>query len=105
MENNNFKEKVFLSLTKSIKELIKKVEELVITIQSNNPHNYLAREWIDSTEVCNLLKISKCTLQKYIRQSIFPRSKINGKNFFKPQDIEKVLKNNYTNQKNIKTQE
>lgn len=103
MDNTDFRERVFLSLVKAIKNLIKKVEELISTIRSNNPRDYLAREWIDSTQVCHLLNISRSTLQKYVQQEVLPYSKINGKNFFRPRDIESILKENYTNKETLKT--
>lgn len=54
----------------------------------------LEHEWLDSQEVCNLLHISKRTLENYCVKGHIPYSKIVGKVFYRKIDINEVLKNN-----------
>lgn len=51
-------------------------------------------EWLDSQEVCMILDIGKRKLQ-YLRNSRkLNYSVIGGKNYYKPEDVQKVLKQN-----------
>jgi len=51
--------------------------------------------WLDISEVCILLKISKRTLQNYRDNKLLSYSQICGKIYFKASDIEALLKENY----------
>lgn len=54
--------------------------------------------WIDNTEVCRLLHISKRTLQ-YLRASgKLPYSTLGNKCYYKPEDVKALLGNNLTTQ-------
>ena len=53
-----------------------------------------SEEWLDSTDVCNMLKISKRTLRSWKRQGLFSASTVNGKNYYRRTDIEQLLKDN-----------
>ncbi|MDR0700241.1 MAG: helix-turn-helix domain-containing protein [Tannerella sp.] len=57
-------------------------------------------EWLNNEEVCNLLHISKRTLQTYRDTGAIPYSKIGRKCYYKTSDIEQFI-----NQSQIKTQE
>lgn len=49
-------------------------------------------EWLDSQEVCMILNIGKRKLQ-YLRNSRkLSYSVIEGKNYYKPEDVQKILK-------------
>jgi len=48
-------------------------------------------EWLKSSEVQNLLKISAGTLQNYRINGTLPFKKIGGTLYYKYQDIEKLL--------------
>ncbi|MBP7497441.1 MAG: helix-turn-helix domain-containing protein [Bacteroidales bacterium] len=57
-------------------------------------------EWLDASEVCQMLKISKRCLQNYRLKKILKYSRIGGKIYFKKKDLEELLENNYMNFKN-----
>lgn len=47
--------------------------------------------WLDNQDVCNILSISKRTLQSYRDNGTIPYTQIERKMFYKPEDVEKVL--------------
>lgn len=49
-------------------------------------------KWLDNAEVCQLLDISKRTLQTYRDNGTLPYSQIKHKIFYKTTDVEKLLK-------------
>ncbi|KAA6333051.1 hypothetical protein EZS27_018500 [termite gut metagenome] len=50
------------------------------------------KKWLDNQEVCMILNISKRTLQTYRNNGILPYSQINHKIYYKPEDVERVMK-------------
>lgn len=62
----------------------------------SNLVEYTALEdWIDNQDVMNLLHISLRTLQSLRSNGILPYSRINGKIYYRRQDIQKILADNY----------
>ena len=53
------------------------------------------QKWFDVQQVCTRLKISKRTLQNLRDSGVLPSTKMGGKLFYKPEDIEKMLLLNY----------
>lgn len=52
--------------------------------------------WIDGQEVMQALHISKRTLQSLRDGGVLPHSRINGKFYYKVEDIESLLESNYS---------
>jgi len=50
------------------------------------------KDWLDGQEVCEILDITKRTLQSYRDRGIIPFSRIQYKIFYKPEDVERLLK-------------
>lgn len=50
------------------------------------------KRWLDNQEVCEILKISQRTLQEYRNNGVLPFSCIKHKMFYKPDDVEKLLR-------------
>jgi len=89
MENVNIPADVY-------NDLVSKVE--LISNRLDNPikDKYpLSEHWLDIQETCQLLKISKRTLQAYRDNGILSFSQIAGKIYFKVADLEEHLKNHY----------
>ena len=62
----------------------------------NNLVEHTALEdWIDNQDVMSLLHISPRTLQTLRSNGILPYSRINGKIYYRRQDIQKILADNY----------
>lgn len=51
------------------------------------------QKWLDIQEVCEMLKISKRTLQSYRDHGIISFSRIENKTYYRPQDVEQVINN------------
>jgi hypothetical protein len=60
------------------------------------------QKWIDNDQACVRLSASKRTLQTLRDSRILPYTKIGGKVFYKPEDIEKMLLFGYQPIKNQK---
>lgn len=52
--------------------------------------------YLSGQEVCELLHISKRTLQQYRDDKILPYIQIGGKIIFKQSDIQRILEENYS---------
>lgn len=48
-------------------------------------------KWLDNQDVCQILNISKRTLQTYRDNGTLAYSQINHKVFYKPEDVEEVI--------------
>lgn len=55
------------------------------------------KKWLDNQDVCDVLGISKRTLQTYRDKGLLPFSQIRHKIFYKPEDVEKLLQSHHTN--------
>ena len=75
-------EKVFEDLLSSIEMFVHKFEQ---------SEKRLGR-WLDTHEVCALLNLSKRTVQSLRASGKLPSTQICKKNYYKPEDIEKLLK-------------
>jgi len=49
------------------------------------------QKWLNNQDVCQLLNISKRTLQTYRDNGILPFSKIRHKMYYRLEDVERVL--------------
>lgn len=49
------------------------------------------QEWLDNQDVCQILNISKRTLQTYRDNGTLPYSQINHKMFYRTEDVERVI--------------
>ena len=68
-----------------------KVEQRLETKSKEQP---LSEIWLDVADTCQVLKISKRTLQEYRNKGVLSYSQINGKIYFCATDIEEHLKSN-----------
>lgn len=59
------------------------------------------KSWMDNQEVCEVLHVSKRTLQVYRDKGLIPFTRIKHKFFYKPEDISRFLESNYHPQKNM----
>jgi len=55
----------------------------------------LEDRWLDIQDVCELLHISKRTLQSYRDKGILPFSQVGAKIYYKANDIQKHLEKHY----------
>ena len=81
--------------TDAYEQLIDKIEAIAANLNRKSKENPLTDTWLDIQEVCQLLKISKRTLQTYRDNGTLPFSQVGGKIYFKATNIEHHLENHY----------
>ena len=91
--------KVIMMDAEEFKQIMDKINRIQKSIEDNKTQTPLTDKWLDVQEVCELLKISKRTLQNYRDQGIISYSQISGKIYFRATDIEEHLNKHYTNSK------
>lgn len=78
-----------------LKALQKDIKEIYILIgEITSPYKKLqqATKWLDQQEVCQLLNISKRTLQTYKAKGILGATQINRKTYFRLSEVELLMK-------------
>lgn len=48
-------------------------------------------DWLDNQDVCQILNISKCTLQAYRTKGMLPYTRISRKMYYKVKDVKKLM--------------
>ena len=74
-------------------ELLSSIKELL----NDNETRMMKKEWLRSTQVMDMLKISMSTLQTLRINGTLPFTKIGGLIFYEAGEIEKVLMENNVN--------
>ena len=85
MEIINIEARVFEAMATRFEQFVKCVEAIC------GRKDKSLHKWIDNQEVCQILNISKRTLQTYRDNGTLPYSQIGHKMYYKPEDIERVL--------------
>lgn len=49
------------------------------------------QKWLDNQDVCQILNVSKRTLQTYRDTGTLPHTRIENKMYYKPEDVEKLI--------------
>lgn len=75
-----------------IKETLLQLTSEIKSLKQNSP---LSEKWLDNQDLCELLHISKRTLQNYRDHGTIPFSQIGGKIYYKASDVEKLLNKHY----------
>lgn len=55
----------------------------------------ILEDWIDNQDVMTVLHVSIRTLQKFRSNGVLPYTKVNGKIYYRRQDVEELLNKNY----------
>jgi len=76
-------------------KLVSQIETLNERVEKINKKDPLEDRWLDIQDVCELLHISKRTLQSYRDKGILPFSQIGAKIYYKARDIQKHLEKHY----------
>ena len=80
----------------ALDELTGRLETLKIKLDSLYVNSGVApQKWLDIQQVCLRLSISKRTLQNLRDSGVLPSTKMGGKVFYKPEDVEKMILLNY----------
>lgn len=85
MEIISIEKRVFDSLIVDLSALADEAENL------SKAEDYYLQEWLDNQDVCNILNVSKRTLQTYRDNGKLPFTQIDRKMYYKPIDVESLL--------------
>ncbi len=85
MEVINMEAQTFETMMTRFEAFTQKVETLC---QSSDKSLH---RWLDNQDVCQILNISKRTLQTYRDNGTLAYTQINHKMYYKPEDVEKVI--------------
>lgn len=88
MEHITIESEAFKEIIKKIDEIGRKIDTRIIGAKDDDT-------WLDTQEVCLLLKICKRTLQYYRNKRKLPYVRLGSKIFYKKADLEKYLKKHY----------
>jgi excisionase family DNA binding protein len=79
----------------AFQKIVNDISEINKKIDFSNKRQALTDVWLDIQEACDLLKVSRRTLQTYRDNGVLPFSQLAGKIYFKASDIEEHLKSHY----------
>src|SRR3989339_968619 len=79
--------------SEAFRQLISRMENLESYVKHIVKQQPLSEQWLDIEETCQLLKISKRTLQGYRDQGIITYSQVSGKIYVSASAIEEHLRN------------
>lgn len=85
MEVINMEAQTFEAMMTRFEAFTRKVETLCESRDKS------LHRWLDNQDVCQILNISKRTLQTYRDNGTLAHTQINHKMYYKPEDVEKVI--------------
>ena len=90
-----------IQLLLELSTAIKEIKTQLLVLKQTRTEAF-KQTWIDGQDVMLALKISKRTLQSLRYTGVIPHSRINGKFYYKVEDLEKLLESNYS--RNLKSE-
>ena len=64
--------------------------------------DFVLQDWLDNQDVCEILGITKRTLQGYRDSGLLPYSQVQHKIRYNPEDVQRLLQSSAHNQNAIK---
>lgn len=86
MEITNIEARTFELMMARFEHFADKVDALCRANEDKSLH-----KWLDNQEVCEILHVSKRTLQYYRESGIIAFSQINYKMFYHPKDVQALI--------------
>jgi len=80
-----------IQILKTLNKEVKEVSNLISEITTPYKALQQATKWLDQQETCQLLNISKRTLQTYRSKGILGSTQINRKTYFKLSEVELLM--------------
>lgn len=79
---------------RTFEEMMSKFEAFVSKVEAlcKNSMDKRLKTRLDNQDVCEILNISKRTLQTYRERGLLPYSQVKYKIWYDPEDVEKLLK-------------
>ncbi|MDR0606152.1 MAG: helix-turn-helix domain-containing protein [Bacteroidales bacterium] len=85
MEIINIEARTFEAMVTRFELFVKQMDALCVRKDKR------LQKWLDNQDVCQMLNISKRTLQTYRDNGTLPYSQINHKMYYKPEDVQRVM--------------
>ncbi|AEA42600.1 helix-turn-helix domain-containing protein [Fluviicola taffensis] len=82
--------------SEAFQQIVKRLEAINEKLNKEKGTTPLSEVWMDNQDVCELLHISKRTLQHYRDSGKLPFSQIGAKIYYKASDIDAFLQSNYS---------
>lgn len=82
----NIEESVFEQMMERFENFTRKVDKLC-----SRKNEKSLQKWLDNQDVCQILKISKRTLQNYRDNGTLAYTQIGHKIYYKPEDIQQII--------------
>jgi excisionase family DNA binding protein len=82
--------------SEAFQQIVKRLEAINEKLNKEKGTTPLSDVWMDNQDVCELLHISKRTLQHYRDSGKLPFSQIGAKIYYKASDIDAFLQSNYS---------
>jgi hypothetical protein len=81
--------------SEAFQQIVSKLEAISTTLIKNKKTTPLSDVWMDNQDLCELLHISKRTLQHYRDSGKIPFSQVGAKIYYKAKDIDDFLHSHY----------
>ena len=81
--------------SEAFNKIATQIEEIRSSIERQEKQKPFSDPWLDNDEVCQLLKISKRTLQSYRDEGDLSFSQIGAKIYYKASDVNAFLQQHY----------
>ncbi len=81
--------------SEAFQQIVSKLEAISTALIKNKNTTPLSDVWMDNQDVCELLHISKRTLQHYRDSGKLPFSQVGAKIYYKAGDIDDFLHSHY----------
>ena len=78
-----------------LEDLEIKLNKIITMLKSMEHYVHLNKRWLDSSELCLFLNISKETLKKYRAKGLLAYSVFDKKCYYRLQDVLDMLNRNY----------
>ena len=82
--------------SEAFQKIVDRLEAISTKLNQQKDTTPLSDVWMDNQDVCELLHISKRTLQHYRDSGKLPFSQIGAKIYYKAADIDEFLQSHYT---------
>lgn len=82
--------------SEAFQQIVKRLEAINEKLNKEKGTTPLSEVWMDNQDVCELLHISKRTLQHYRDSGKLPFSQIGAKIYYKASDIDAFLESSYS---------
>ena len=81
--------------SEAFQKLVEKLDAISVKLNNHKETTPLSEIWVDNQDVCELLHISKRTLQHYRDSGKIPFSQVGAKIYYKAGDIDDFLHSHY----------